>query len=63
MKKNIGKTDKWIRMLIGVLIIVAGAYNNSVWGVLGIIPVISSQAQACPLYFILGMSTAPKVHK
>jgi hypothetical protein len=60
MKKNIGKLDKILRFCLGVSIIVLGAYFKSVWGVFGMIPIIIAEIGACPLYFILGINTAPK---
>ena len=63
MEKNIGKTDKAIRMLIGILIIVIGAYENSVWGVLGMIPVITAAAGVCPLYKLFHINTNSKINK
>lgn len=59
MKKNIGKLDKTLRVLLGIAIILFGANNNSVWGIVGIIPIITAQIGVCPLYSILGISTCP----
>ena len=61
MKKNIGKLDKTLRVLLGIAIILFGANNNSVWGIMGIIPIITAQIGVCPLYSILGISTCPRV--
>ena len=63
MEKNIGKTDKRIRILIGILIVIIGAYFNSVWGVLGMIPIITSQLEVCPLYSLLHISTVSETEK
>jgi hypothetical protein len=60
MKKNIGKTDKIVRILIGFSIIILGAYLKSVWGVFGMIPVISAEIGICPMYLILKVNTALK---
>ncbi len=59
MKKNIGKLDKTIRVLLGIVIIVIGVNNNSVWGIMGVIPIITAQIGVCPLYSILRISTCP----
>lgn len=61
MKNNIGRWDKNIRLLPRVLIITIGAHMNSVWVVLGIIPVISVQTGICPLYLLLGINTSKNV--
>lgn len=63
MEKNIGKADKRIRLLAGAVIIITGAYLNSVWGILGMIPVITVQIGVCPLYSLLHLSTISKTSK
>ena len=60
MKKNVGKTDKMIRWVIGLLIIAAGVYYQSWWGVLGLIPIITAGMGFCWLYTLLGMNTDKK---
>ena len=50
MKKNIGKTDKIIRLIIGAVIIALGLYFRSWWGLLAIIPLATAAAGFCPLY-------------
>lgn len=59
MKKNMGTLDKTLRVLLGIAIILFGANNNSVWGVMGIIPIIATQVGVCPLYTLLGVNTCP----
>lgn len=63
MKKNIGKIDKRIRVLIGATIIVIGAQIGSVWGVLGVVPIIISDIGISPLYALFHISTIPKNRK
>lgn len=63
MKKNIGSTDKRIRLLIGVMTILTGAYANNVWGVLGMIPIITAQIGICPLYRLFQINTIQQMNK
>lgn len=63
MEKNIGRTDKRIRLLIGVTTILVGAYANSVWGVLGIVPIITAQIGICPLYRLFQINTIQQTSK
>ncbi len=58
MKKNIGITDKWIRVVIGLAIGAAGLYFKSWWGLVGLIPLSTSLIRTCPLYLPLGLSTS-----
>lgn len=60
MKKNIGKVDKIARILFGSTIIVIGASMNSVYGILGIVPIITAQVGVCPLYALMHISTKTK---
>lgn len=57
MKKNMGKADRWIRVIIGLAIIAAGIYFKSWWGLIGIIPLATSLISTCPLYLPFGIST------
>lgn len=57
MKKNIGITDKWVRVVIGITIGVAGLYFKSWWGLIGLIPLATALINSCPLYLPFGIST------
>ncbi len=57
MKRNVGKTDKVIRIILGVVIGAAGLYFNSWWGLVGIVPVFTALINWCPLYFPFGIRT------
>jgi hypothetical protein len=57
MKKNMGITDKWIRLAIGLAIGVAGIYFKSWWGLVGLIFLGTALINWCPLYLPLGIST------
>lgn len=57
MTPNVGKTDKTIRLLVAVIILAAGAYFRSWWGLLAIVPLITGAISFCPLYRIVGIST------
>jgi hypothetical protein len=57
MKKNMGKSDRWIRVILGLAIIAAGVYFKSWWGLIGIIPLGTSLISTCPLYLPFGIST------
>ena len=66
MKKNMGKTDKTVRVLIAV-IIAALFFTNVISGTLGIILlalagifVLTSLVSFCPLYAPFGLSTCKR---
>ena len=58
MKKNVGATDKTIRIVIGLFLIVWGIFNSKLWIVLGLVPLITGLINYCPLYKLLGISTS-----
>jgi hypothetical protein len=57
MKKNVGTTDKIIRIVLGLGIAAAGYYYQSWWGLLAIIPFATSFFSFCGLYSVFGIST------
>ena len=66
MKKNMGSTDKAIRILIALIIgvlyysgIISGT-TALVLGIFAVIFVLTSLLSFCPLYLPLGISTCKK---
>ena len=57
MKKNMGSADKTIRLILGVVIIALGLYFQSWWGIVGLVPLITSLVGTCPVYLPFGIST------
>ncbi len=57
MKQNVGKTDRYIRIVLAILIIAAGIYFKSWWGVVAVVPLVTAFTGLCPLYKILGLRT------
>lgn len=42
MKCNISKTDKNIRIVLGIIIAATGVYFKSWWGIVAIVPLITA---------------------
>jgi hypothetical protein len=57
MKKNIGKSDKVIRIVLGLAIIILGIIYQSLWGLIGLIPLLTAVIGFCPLYPALKINT------
>ncbi len=57
MKANVGGIDKTLRIVAGIAIIAAGAFYQSWWGAVGIVPLFTGAFGFCPFYPILGLST------
>jgi len=60
MKRNTGKVDQTIRIIIGIVIISLGIYFKSWWGAIGLIPLITAALGFCPLYEPLKINTYKK---
>ena len=65
MKKNMGNTDRLIRILVAA-VVVALYFTNAITGTLGIILlvlasifVVTSLVSFCPLYTLIGLNTCP----
>lgn len=63
MKKNMGKTDKLIRVTLGLIFIAlyfAGTVTGT-WGIvlviLGAVFILTSATSFCPLYTLVGINT------
>ena len=57
---NVGKIDKSVRLIIGVVIAILGFYYQSWWGLLAIIPIFTAIWGFCPLYTLLKVNTCKK---
>jgi len=58
MQCNIGKADKVLRIIIGLVIIAIGLYFKSWWGAIGLVPLLTATIGWCPLYVPLGIKTS-----
>ena len=57
MKINVGKPDKIVRIVLGIVIIGVGAYFGSWWAIVGLVPLLPGFMNFCPIYHLLGIST------
>lgn len=61
MKTNVGATDKLIRIVVGIVLILVGVFSSGwsskIWIIIGLIPLITGLIGYCPLYTVLGIST------
>lgn len=57
METNVGTIDRGLRLAAGVAIIAAGAYYQSWWGLVGLVPLFTGTTRWCPAYLPFGIST------
>lgn len=61
MKKNIGTLDATIRIILGLIILsLIFVGPKSLWGLLGLVPLLAGIIGYCPLYPIFGINTRKK---
>ena len=63
MKCNMGQNDRVLRGVLGLAILVAGLYYQSWWGVIGIIPLMTSIIGWCPAYVPFRINTGSKAEE
>lgn len=57
MKCNVSKTERTIRIFVGLFIVLLGIYYKNWWGIIGIAPIITGIFRYCPISDLLGIST------
>lgn len=61
MKKNIGSIDATIRIILGIILLsLIFVGPKSLWGLIGLIPLIAGIVGYCPIYTIFGINTNKK---
>ena len=61
MKCNVGKVDRAIRIIAGLVLIgLAVTGTIGMWGWIGIVPVLTGVFRFCPAYPLLGINTNSK---
>ena len=63
MKKNVGQTDRIVRFILGVALIIGGVllietlWLAIIFFALALIMVVTATVNLCPLYMLFGIST------
>jgi len=64
MKANEGKIDRALRVVVGLgLMSLMFVGPQTVWGAVGLVPLMTGLYGFCPLYKIFGLSTCPLPRK
>ncbi len=58
MKCNVGKTDKTIRAILGLFILIVGVIYNSWFGIIGLVLLLTSLIRFCPAYLPFKIDTS-----
>ncbi|OQX30277.1 MAG: hypothetical protein B0D96_00545 [Candidatus Sedimenticola endophacoides] len=57
MQTNIGTLDRLLRTLVGLGVVGWGVTTGSLWGMLGLVPLLTAAVGWCPAYLPLGINT------
>jgi len=60
MKCNIGKLDQLLRIVGGLIVVIAGLIFNAWWGLIGVLLIATALLRWCPLYIPFKISTVKK---
>lgn len=58
MSCNVGKIDRILRVVVGLVLIVVAVVFAWPWGYIGIIPLVTGLIKFCPLYTLLKINTS-----
>jgi hypothetical protein len=59
-RTNEGTVDRLFRVVIGLaLLALTVSGPHTLWGLVGIVPLLTGSVGTCPLYSLLGISTCP----
>ncbi|MBF0353272.1 MAG: DUF2892 domain-containing protein [SAR324 cluster bacterium] len=58
--ENLHKIERVMRIVLGlVLLSLVFVGPQTLWGLVGVVPLITGLVKSCPLYTLLGFSTCP----
>ena len=61
MDANVGKTDRIIRIVVGLLLLsLVFVGPKTWWGLIGLVPLATAFINFCPAYRLLGVNTLGK---
>lgn len=62
MKQNVGGVDKFIRIILGIVLLalIFVIEGNARWfGLIGVVPLFTAFVGWCPAYSLIGVNTCP----
>lgn len=61
MKANVGGIDRGLRIVVGLLLLsLIFIGPKTLWGLVGVVPLLTGLVRFCPFYPLLGLNTCPR---
>lgn len=61
MPKNVGSIDRTLRILVGIgLLSLVFVGPKTLWGLVGLVPLLTGLARFCPAYSLVGATTCSR---
>jgi hypothetical protein len=60
MKTNVGGIDRVLRIVVGLALIGWTFAGGPAWAWIGVVPLVTALVGFCPVYPLVGLSTAKK---
>lgn len=57
MKVNVGRVDKFLRIVAGLALIAWALMGGPLWAWVGVVPLATGLFNFCPLYALLGINS------
>ena len=57
MKTNVGRTDKVLRIALGLALIAWALLGGPAWAWIGVVPLATGLFNFCPVYALLGFNS------
>lgn len=51
--------ERTARTLLGIVLIALAVSGNTVWGYIGVVPLLTGLVGTCPVYTLFGITTCP----
>ena len=60
LSRNEGSADRALRVVVGLVVLSLTVVGpRTLWGLVGLIPLLTGLLGSCPLYTVLGIKTCP----
>lgn len=64
MTRNVGSIDRTLRILVGLaLVSLVFIGPQTLWGLVGLVPLMTGLVGTCPAYSLLGIDTCPRTEQ